>query len=307
MDKQTFIVQLAEGGERQDVYLTAKLPDYTRSRVMKLLESGSIVSNHGQLKAGYRVRPGDTYLYTPRMAVAPELAAEAIPLTIVYQDESLLVIDKPVGMVVHPAAGNQNGTLVNALLAAVDNLSGINGVARPGIVHRIDKDTSGLLVVAKNDIAHLALSRQIADKTAQRRYLALVHDNLRQDSGIVDAPIGRSNRDRKKMAVRDDGRAAVTHWRVLERYIKYTYLEASLETGRTHQIRVHMASIGHPVVGDMKYGPAKNEFKLTRQFLHAYYLEFAHPVTGEQMSFTTPLPDDLAAIRDKLMKRSGRD
>jgi len=307
VDKVTLIVEAVDVGERQDVFLTSHLPDFTRSRVMKLLESGTIVSNHGHLKAGYRVRQGDTYVYTPCEAVAPPLVAEAIPLTIVYQDDSLLVINKPVGMVVHPAAGNQSGTLVNALLAAVDNLSGINGVARPGIVHRIDKDTSGLLVVAKNDIAHLALSQQIAAKTAKRRYLALVHDNLRQDAGTVDAPIGRSNHDRKKMAVREDGRAAVTHWRVLERFIQYTFLEASLETGRTHQIRVHMASIGHPVVGDMKYGPVKNEFKLARQFLHAYFLEFIHPVTGKAMSFTVPLPEDLAAIKDKLTKRSGRD
>ena len=304
-DEQKWVVLAEEAGQRQDVFLAGQQEGLSRSRAVKLLEDGAIRSSHGQLKAGYKVRPGDCYIYTPVAPTALSVEAEAIPLQIVFEDASLVVVDKPAGLVVHPGAGNQRGTLVNALLASVDNLSGINGVARPGIVHRIDKDTSGLLVVAKTDVAHLSLSQQIATKTAGRRYLTLVHDNLRQDQGVVDAPIGRCKHDRKRMAVREDGRPAVTHWQVRQRFGRYTYLEVRLETGRTHQIRVHLSSIGHPVVGDKKYGAPPNEFRLERQFLHAYALTFVHPVTTKAMSFTSPLPDDLQIVLDKLSERGG--
>ena len=231
-----------------------------------------------------------------------EITAEAIPLTIVYEDNDLLVVDKPAGMVVHPAPGNSSGTLVNALMYHCgDNLSSINGIIRPGIVHRIDKDTSGLLMVAKNDRAHSSLSSQLAEHSITRRYRAIVYNNIREDEGTVDKPIGRDPGNRLRNAVTDIGsKHAVTHYKVLERFGQFTYIEAVLETGRTHQIRVHMSYIRHPLLGDELYGPVKNRQGAKRQMLHAGILGFVHPSTGEYMEFQSPLPEDFEKVLNKL-------
>ena len=254
-------------------------------------------------KAAQKLAPGDSVELDVPEPREPEAKPEDIPLNVVYEDASLLVINKPRGLVVHPAAGNERGTLVNALLSHCDDLSGIAGELKPGIVHRLDKDTTGLLVVAKNDEAHLSLSKQIGEKSARRIYLALVEGNVPEDSGRVDAPLGRSRADRKKIAVVEDGRAAATQYRVLERFGDTTLVECSLETGRTHQIRVHMKHIGHPVAGDPVYGIRKQRFNVEGQLLHAARLSFTHPATGERMEFSAPLPEDFQRILDGLRKR----
>ena len=279
----------AEAAERLDVFAAA-LADITRSRAGALIRDGLVtVDGAPQMKAGFRLKPG--------MAVAVEVPepvptcaqAEDIPLEIVYQDQDLAVVFKPSGMVVHPAAGNETGTLVNALLKHLDNLSGIGGEIRPGIVHRIDKDTSGLLLVAKNDMAHVALSEQIKAHSVHRVYRAIVIGGFKAESGTVDAPIGRHPTDRKRMAIVPDGREAVTHWTVLEPLRGATLIECRLTTGRTHQIRVHMASIGHPVLGDPVYGPKKSPYPVAGgQLLHACRIGFVHPRTGEEMIFEAP-------------------
>ena len=291
-------------GVRLDVFLAAYFPDYTRSRVKNLVAEGYALVNGCKTKAGYKMVPDDIaelLVPEPREIFAQP---ENIPLNIVYEDEALLVINKPRGLVVHPAAGNETGTLVNALLHHCADLSGIAGEVKPGIVHRLDKDTTGLLVVAKTDVAHLSLSAQIATKSAQRIYLALVEGNVSQDQGRVEAPLGRSRADRKKIAVVEDGRPSATRYRVLERFGGYTLVECALETGRTHQIRVHMKHIGHPVVGDPVYGFRHQRFAVEGQLLHATRLTFVHPVTAEIMSFEAPLPEDFLRVLASLRRGS---
>ena len=278
-----------QAGERLDVFAAA-LADLTRSRTGALIRSGCVlVDGLAQNKAGFKLRPGMRVRIEIPQAAPAKVEAEDIELQILYQDEDLAVVFKPSGMVVHPAAGNENGTLVNALLRHLDNLSGIGGEIRPGIVHRIDKDTSGLLLVAKNDKSHVALSAQIKAHTVQRAYRAIVIGNFKQAEGTVEAPIGRHPTDRKKMAIVPDGRPACTHWTVLEPLRGATLIEARLTTGRTHQIRVHMASIGHPVLGDPVYGPKKSPYPVEGgQLLHAFRIGFVHPSTGEEMLFEAP-------------------
>ena len=272
-----------------DVF-AAEAADITRSRAGALIREGCVLVNGSQqAKAGCKLRAGDRVTVRIPEAEPASIEAEDIDLDILYQDADVAVVFKPSGMVVHPAAGNERGTLVNALLKHLDNLSGIGGEIRPGIVHRIDKDTSGLLLVAKNDRAHVSLSDQIRAHSVHRAYQAIVIGNLRDDEGFVDAPIGRHPTDRKRMAVVSGGREARTNWRVLERLRGATLIEARLTTGRTHQIRVHMASIGHPVLGDPVYGPKKSPYPVAGgQLLHAFQIGFVHPVTGEEMRFTSP-------------------
>ena len=262
----------------------------------------AVLVNGNPAKPNYKLKPGDIIELAVPEPIELEIKAENISLDIVYEDNDMLVVNKPQGMVVHPAAGNYTGTLVNALLYHCgDSLSGINGEKRPGIVHRIDKDTSGLLLVAKNDNAHQKLSSQIKEHSLTRAYKALVHGNIKQDSGRIDAPIGRHPSDRKKMTITDkNSREAVTNFRVLERYGRYTFVECILETGRTHQIRVHMSKNGHPIVGDKTYGVKKEEFNLTGQLLHAYKVGFIHPVSGEYMEFVSELPDYYMNVLDRL-------
>ena len=273
-------------GERLDVFAAA-LAGVTRSRAGALIREGRVtVDGAAQGKAGFKLKPGAAVRVEIPEAAPAAAQPEDIALDIVYEDEDLAVVFKPSGMVVHPAAGNETGTMVNALLARLDNLSGIGGEIRPGIVHRIDKDTSGLLLVAKNDRAHLSLSEQIKAHTVQRAYRAIVIGGFREDEGTVEGPIGRHPTDRKRMAIVPNGREAVTHWTVLERLRGATLIEARLTTGRTHQIRVHMASIGHPVLGDPVYGPKKSPYPVTGgQLLHACRIGFVHPRTGERMLF----------------------
>lgn len=297
----------ANGGLRIDIFISENSEEITRSRAQKLIKDGLVKVNGAVcLKANKVLKQDDLLEIEMPEPETLEIAAEDIQLQIVYQDDSIAVINKPQGMVVHPAVGNYRGTLVNALLHNLDGLSGINGIIRPGIVHRLDKDTSGLLVVAKNDFAHRHLAAQIKDRTAGRNYLALVCGDVKQD-GIVDAPIGRDPRDRKKMAVTDrHARHAVTRFHVIERFGKYTLLDVKLETGRTHQIRVHMKYIGHPVAADPVYCAKKPEnifSKLPGQFLHAYKLTITHPVTGEVMTFTAPMPEIMEEILEVLRKR----
>lgn len=298
------LLKVSEGEEgRLDKYLSDKLEDMTRSYLKKLIsDDKAVLVNGNPAKPNYKLKPGDIIELAVPEPIELEIKAENISLDIVYEDNDMLVVNKPQGMVVHPAAGNYTGTLVNALLYHCgDSLSGINGEKRPGIVHRIDKDTSGLLLVAKNDNAHQKLSSQIKEHSLTRAYKALVHGNIKQDSGRIDAPIGRHPSDRKKMTITDkNSREAVTNFRVLERYGRYTFVECILETGRTHQIRVHMSKNGHPIVGDKTYGVKKEEFNLTGQLLHAYKVGFIHPVSGEYMEFVSELPDYYMNVLDRL-------
>lgn len=288
-------------GERLDVFC-AGAGDMTRSAAQRMIAEESILLNDCPAKANQRLKAGDQVTVLLYPAAEVDLRPENIPLDIVYQDEHIAVIDKPKGMVVHPAPGNPGGTLVNALMYHLKDLSGIGGELRPGIVHRIDKLTSGLIVVAKNDMAHTSLAAQLKEHSACRTYIAIVDGNIKEDSGTVDAPIGRHPVDRKRMAVVQDGRNAVTHWRVLERYGAYTLIEARLETGRTHQIRVHMAYIKHPVSGDTVYGTSKPRLGLDGQALHAARLELTHPATGERVTFAAKVPDYFTAA----LKKAGR-
>ena len=305
MDKRVIVVEDNEGG-RLDKYLSEKFEDLTRSYIKKLIdEKDAVLVNGETVKAKHNLKPGDTVSVTVPEPQEIEIAAEDIPLDIVYEDDCMLVVNKPQGMVVHPAAGNYSGTLVNGLLYRCgSSLSGINGEKRPGILHRIDKDTSGLLLVAKNDNAHQRLSEQIKAHSLTRAYKALVHGNIKQDRGRIDAPIGRHPTDRKKMTITDkNSRNAVTNYRVLERFSRYTFVECILETGRTHQIRVHMSKNGHPIVGDKTYGVKKEEFALNGQLLHAYKVGFIHPETGEYMEFTSELPDYYQKVLSILRNR----
>ncbi len=296
MEIQAFI------GERIDKAIAALRSDLSRARIQQLLESGAITVSGKCVRPGYKLRAGDAVEIIMPPATPYEALPQAIPLDIVYEDASLLVINKPRGMVVHPAAGNYTDTLVNALLHHCgDTLSEIGGVLRPGIVHRIDKDTTGLLVVAKGDKAHHHLSEQLKTRTLSRTYYALVHGNVKSDMGTISAPIGRSVQDRKKMAVlKHGGRDATTHFEVLERFGQFTLLRCKLETGRTHQIRVHMRYMGHPIVGDMTYGVKKEPFKLEGQLLHAGEIGFVHPETEEKMTFSAPIPEVFESVLKKL-------
>ena len=279
---------IKESGIRLDKAL-ADLTELSRSQANEAIKNGNILVNGKAVKAKYSVKEGDLVTYDLPEPEVLEYEAEDIPLDIVYEDDDVAVVNKPQGMVVHPSVGHTSGTLVNALMYHIHDLSSINGVVRPGIVHRIDKDTSGLLMIAKNDRAHQALAEELKDKKSLRKYLAIVHGNISNDRGVIEEPIGRSEKDRKKQAVTAKGKPAVTHFKVLERFGNYTLVELTLETGRTHQIRVHMAYIGHPVAGDPLYGPRKT-LKGNGQFLHAQTLGFTHPTTGESLRFSVEPP-----------------
>lgn len=291
-------------GLRLDLYLVQEMECYSRSFFQNLIKEGSVTINGKPIKPNYKVSSGDEVEIRLPVPTEMTLEPENIELDIVYQDDDIVVVNKPQGMVVHPAPGNYTGTLVNALLYHVKTLSGINEDTRPGIVHRIDKDTSGLLVVAKNDRSHVELAKQLKEKKVLRQYYALVINNINSDNGTVDAPIGRHPVNRKKMAVVSSGRNAVTHYKVIERFGQYTLIEAQLETGRTHQIRVHMAHIGHPVVGDPVYGPAKQKFTLNGQTLHARRLGLVHPSTGQYMEFQAPIPEYFEKLLKILRNKS---
>ena len=284
---------------RLDAYLSERLGK-SRSHVQKLISDGLVKVDGAEVKASFKVT-GDENISVEDFAPAEvEYLPENLPLNILYEDADLIVVNKARGMTVHPAETVQSGTLVNALLYHCKDLSGINGVKRPGIVHRLDKDTSGVMVVAKSDSAHLSLAAQIKNKTATRTYLAIVHGVLADDEGIITGAIGRDKSDRKKMAIVEGGKPAVTEFRVLERFENFTYVECKLQTGRTHQIRVHMKAIGHPLLGDTKYTARKNIFEICGQALHSHTLSLIHPTTGEPMNFTAPLPDDMKNILDRL-------
>ena len=283
--------------ERVDACIARLVSDVSRSAAQRLCEDGQVLLNGAPAKKNARVAPGDVLELTLPEPQPTQAQAEDIPLDVAYEDADVIVINKPKGLVVHPAAGHWEGTLVNALLHHCrDSLSGVGGALRPGIVHRIDKDTSGLLIVAKNDFAHQKLAAQLQDHTLARTYVCIVCGNLREDAGTVSAPIARDKSDRKKMAVRPDGKPAVTHWQVLARYPGYTYVQCKLETGRTHQIRVHMASLGHPILGDTVYGHKKPELGQNTQCLHAKELTFRHPRTDEPVTVTCPLPEEFERV-----------
>nr|WP_317365451.1 RluA family pseudouridine synthase [uncultured Blautia sp.] len=304
MNLLTFTIDQEAAPLRIDRYLAEQCPEFSRSYLQKLLKEQKVTADDKPVKANYKIQPGvQIQVEVPDMEV-PDILPENIPLDILYEDDYLLVVNKPKGMVVHPAAGHTEGTLVNAVMAHCgDNLSGINGVLRPGIVHRIDKDTTGALVICKEDSVHRDLAEQLKEHSIKRRYRAVVQGNLKEDEGTIEGPIGRHPTDRKKMAINHkNGKPAVTHYKVLERFGQYTYIECRLETGRTHQIRVHMTSIGHPLLGDTVYGSSKNPFHLQGQTLHAMILGFLHPVTGEYMEFEAPLPEYFLKLLEKLRK-----
>lgn len=300
--KQQFTVAAEDGGMRIDKYLSMYCEELSRSYLQKLLKEQEVLVNEKAVKSNYKVSPGETVQLSLPEAVEPEIEAEEMNLDILYEDEDIILINKPKGMVVHPAAGHYSGTLVNGLMAHCrDSLSGINGVMRPGIVHRIDMDTTGVIIVCKNDMAHNSIAEQLKEHSITRKYYAVVHGVLKQDEGIINAPVGRHPVDRKKMSINEkNGREAVTHYRVLERFKQFTYVECQLETGRTHQIRVHMASTGHPILGDQVYGPAKSPLRLNGQTLHAGVLGIIHPKSGAYMEFTAPLPEYFEDLLRKL-------
>lgn len=302
--KRQFTVSNQETGIRLDVCLAGRFPEFTRSYLQKLCKDFAVSVEGAVKKSNYKVREGEQVSLDIPEPTELSIKPEKMDLDIVYEDQDIILINKPKDMVVHPAPGHYEGTLVNGLMEHCrEELSGINGVLRPGIVHRIDKDTTGILVICKNDMAHQSLAKQLKDHTITRRYHAIVYHNIKEDSGKVDAPIARSKKDRKKMAVdREAGRRAVTYYRVLKRLKEgFTYIECSLETGRTHQIRVHMASVGHPLLGDTVYGPKKSRYSLDGQCLHAKVLGFIHPRTEEYMEFEVPLP----AYFEELLNRLG--
>lgn len=304
MDELIFDVQEQDKNLRIDKYLAAQLPEQSRSYIQKLIREEQVLVNGKTVKANYKVQPYDHLMLTIPQLQEPDILPEDIPLDILYEDEDVLVINKPKNMVVHPSAGHYTHTVVNAVLFhCKDQLSGINGVLRPGIVHRIDMDTTGAIVICKNDHSHQILAEQLKVHSITRKYRAIVCGNIKEDEGTIEGPIGRHPVDRKKMAINEkNGKPAITHFKVLERFGNYTYVECQLETGRTHQIRVHMASKGHPLLGDTVYGPAKCPFKLEGQCLHAMVLGFMHPTKKEYMEFTAPLPDYFLHLLQKFKK-----
>lgn len=304
MEEFFFEVGNGEQNLRIDKYLAQKLPDQSRSYIQKLIKDEQVTVHNQKIKSNYKVQSGDQLRVELPKLQEPDILPEDIPLDILYEDEDVLVINKPKGMVVHPSAGHYSQTVVNAVLFhCKGQLSGINGVLRPGIVHRIDMDTTGAIVICKNDKAHQILAEQLKEHSITRKYRALVCGNMKEDTGTIVGAIGRHPIDRKKMAINGkNGKPAVTHYKVLERFGNYTYIECQLETGRTHQIRVHMASKGHPLLGDTLYGPTKCPFKLQGQCLHAMVLGFMHPSTGEYMEFEAPLPNYFIHLLQNLRK-----
>ncbi|KOA20965.1 ribosomal large subunit pseudouridine synthase D [Clostridium homopropionicum DSM 5847] len=307
MELRKIIVDKEAENTRLDVFLSKIFEDKSRSYIQKLIEGSHILVNNKEKKSNYKLNNND--IITIELPEVQELVVEAenIPLDILYEDEDVVVINKPQGIVVHPAPGNYKGTLVNALLYHCEDLSGINGVARPGIVHRIDKDTSGILVIAKNDKAHNKLAEQLKNHSMIREYIALVEGRIKQDKGVVDKPIGRNPKDRLKMGIVSGGKRAVTHYEVIERFEKNTLIKCILETGRTHQIRLHMSHIGYPIVGDPVYGIKKQKFNLRGQMLHAKKLGFIHPSTGEYMEFESSLPEYFTHILDLLSNKENKN
>ena len=300
---ENYLFEIQEDQQmRLDKYLAEQFPEQTRSYLQKLIKEGSVLVNGKSVKTGFQLSKGDEVCVSIPEPKELDVEPQKMDLDIVYEDEDVILINKPKGMVVHPAPGHTTDTLVNGLLYhCKDNLSGINGVARPGIVHRIDRDTTGILIVCKNDMSHNSIAAQLKEHSINRRYRALVHGNLKDDTGTIEGPIGRHPIDRKKMSINEkNGKPAVTHYTVLERFGNYTLIECKLETGRTHQIRVHMTSIGHPLVGDEVYGPAKSPFKLQGQCLHAMILGFVHPRTGAYMEFSADLPEYFEDLLRKL-------
>lgn len=297
-------LEVESDGKRIDAYLSEKLEDMSRVTVQRLLSNGKILVNHKIVKSSYKVQEGDKIQIEEEIPVEISLKAQNIPLEVIYEDKDIIVVNKPKGMVVHPANGNPDGTLVNGIMAMCKgSLSGIGGEIRPGIVHRLDKDTSGIIVVAKNDKAHINLSEQIKEHRVKKTYIALVRGIVKENEATINMPIGRSEKDRKKMAVTKKGKEAITHFRVLERYDKYTLLQVNIETGRTHQIRVHLSQIGYPIVGDEVYSNGKNEWNIKGQCLHAKSLEFTHPITGEKMYLEARLPEYFENMLEDLEKR----
>jgi 23S rRNA pseudouridine1911/1915/1917 synthase len=303
MDVKELLVCSEEEEMRLDLFLCRHFPDKSRNHIQNIIERGQVHVNGKTKKSNYKVKCSDNVVVTLPDPVNASIRAENIPIDVLYEDKDLIVVNKPQGMIVHPAAGIYTGTLVNALLNHCSDLSGINGVMRPGIVHRIDKDTSGVLVVAKNDYAHNKLAAQLKDHSMTREYVALVEQIIKEENGTVNMPLARHPKDKIKMAVVPGGREAVTHYEVIERFKSNTLIKCVLETGRTHQIRVHMAYIGHPVVGDPVYGYKKQGFNLKGQLLHARKLGFIHPVTGKYMEFETEVPDYFKRIIEILRKK----
>ena len=303
MKEFEFEVKDENVSDRIDKYISSKNEDISRVMVQRLIDEGNILVNGKETKASYKVQAGDKILVKIEDPKPTELVPQEIPLDVVYEDDDILVINKQKGLVVHPGNGNQDGTLVNAILARCkDSLSGIGGEIRPGIVHRIDKDTSGLLIVAKNDKAHINMSNQIKEHKVKKTYLALVRGVVKENYATINMPIARSTKDRVKMAVDKNGKEAVTHIKVLERFNGYTFIEVNIETGRTHQIRVHMAQIGYPLVGDFVYSNGKNPFGVEGQMLHSYKLEFEHPITGKKMELTAELPKYFKDVLEELRR-----
>ncbi|WP_304942226.1 RluA family pseudouridine synthase [Vallitalea guaymasensis] len=302
MDSYTILIEAEDAGMRIDKFISDRMPDYSRSFIQKLIKENDLTVNNNEIKSNYKLKAGDEINIVIPEPKELDIVAEDIPLDIVYEDKDVILVNKPQGMVVHPAPGHYTGTLVNAIMYhCKDDLSGINGVMRPGIVHRIDKDTSGVLIICKNDKAHESIAKQLKDHTITRKYNAIVYNNLKEDEGKINAPIGRHPVNRKQMAVNPiNGKEAITHYKVLERINQYTYVELQLETGRTHQIRVHMTSINHPLLGDPVYGPKSDRFKLKGQALHARVLGFVHPTTNEYMEFEAPLPNYFTGLLKKL-------
>ena len=308
MEKKEYIISDNNQGIRIDKALSDLDSKLSRSAIQRMLEDGDITVNGKIVKASYKLSAGDTVEAIIKDAVEVDIKPEDIPLDVVYEDNDILVVNKQKGLVVHPGNGNPDGTLVNAIMAKCkDSLSGIGGKIRPGIVHRIDKDTSGLLIIAKNDEAHINLSEQIKNHEVKKTYLALVRGNIKNNNLTIDMPIARSDKDRTKMAVSRNGKNAVTHVKVLERFDGFTYVEVNIETGRTHQIRVHLSQIGYPIVGDYVYSNGKNPFGVVGQMLHSYRLEFVHPITKENMSLEAKLPEYFEDVLDKLRKQNGRN
>ncbi|WOV85215.1 RluA family pseudouridine synthase [Sporosarcina jeotgali] len=304
MEQFQYVIEEQTAGERIDKALATANPDWSRTLIQQWVKDGIVLVNGGTVKPNYKVKSGDALTVDEPAPEELNIPAEDLNLEIVYEDSDVLVVNKRSGMVVHPAPGHTTGTLVNGLMHHCTDLSGINGIMRPGIVHRIDKDTSGLLMVAKNDKAHTSLFNQLVEKSVTRVYTALVHGHIPHDNGTIDAPIGRNQKDRQSMSVENTGKHAVTHFKVLERFGDFTLVECRLETGRTHQIRVHMKYIGHPLAGDPKYGPKKT-IDFDGQVLHAGTLGFVHPVTEEYMEFKAPLPEDFEQLLNEMKSKKG--